>query len=133
MANALFTEGKENLLGAVFDLDTDTMKVALTDEGSITVDPSTHDFYNDIESGTVGTPGTLDSKTISNGTFDAADEAFTALSGSSVESLNIYEDTAGASSTDPLLVHIDTGTNIPFTPNGGDVTIQWNGSGIFSI
>jgi len=25
-----------------------------------------------------------------------------------------------------LIAHFDTGTNIPVTPNGGDITIQWS-------
>lgn len=87
-----------------------------------------HDFYDDV-SGVVGTPQTIASKTFTSGTFDAADTAFTAVSGATVEALVIYKDT-GTPSTSRLLAYID---GLSFTPNGGDVTIQWNASGIFSI
>jgi hypothetical protein len=37
----------------------------------------------------------------------------------------IYKDT-GVSGTSPLIAYIDTGTNFPVTPNGGDITVQWS-------
>jgi len=29
-------------------------------------------------------------------------------------------------STSRLIAWIDTGTNLPVTPNGGDITVQWD-------
>lgn len=131
MASGLYTKGKEALLNGTINLESDTIKVAMVDTGAYTVDLANHDFYNDV-SGVVGTPQTLGSKTFTNGVFDAADVTFTAVTGNSVEALVIYEDT-GSSATSSLLVYIDSGTNLPVTPNGGDITIQWNASGIFSL
>lgn len=131
MASGLYTKGKEALLNGTINLESDTIKVAMVDTGTYTVDLANHDFYNDV-SGVVGTPQTLGSKTFTNGVFDAADVTFTAVTGNSVEALVIYEDT-GSSATSSLLVYIDSGTNLPVTPNGGDITIQWNASGIFSL
>lgn len=131
MASGLYTKGKEALLNGTINLESDTIKVAMVDTGTYTVDLANHDFYNDV-SGVVGTPQTLGSKTFTNGVFDAADVTFTAVTGNSVEALVIYEDT-GNSATSSLLVYIDSGTNLPVTPNGGDITIQWNASGIFSL
>lgn len=130
MANVLYPIGKKALLDADIDLLVDTIKVALVDTGTYTYNAA-HDFYNDV-SGVVGTPATLASKTTTSGTFDAADTTFSAVSGSTVEALIIYKDT-GTPSTSPLIAYIDTGTNLPVTPNGGDITISWNASGIFSI
>lgn len=131
MASGLYTKGKEALLNGTINLESDTIKVAMVDTGTYTVDLANHDFYNDV-SGVVGTPQTLGSKTFTNGVFDAADVTFTAVTGNSVEALVIYKDT-GSSATSSLLVYIDSGTNLPVTPNGGDITIQWNASGIFSL
>lgn len=131
MASGLYTKGKEALLNGTINLESDTIKVAMVDTGTYTVDLANHAFYNDV-SGVVGTPQTLGSKTFTNGVFDAADVTFTAVTGNSVEALVIYEDT-GSSATSSLLVYIDSGTNLPVTPNGGDITIQWNASGIFSL
>ena len=45
----------------------------------------------------------------------------------------IYIDT-GSSGTSRLVAYIDTGvTGLPLTPNGGDVSITWNASGIFAL
>lgn len=130
MASALYPIGKKAILDGDIDFLADTIKVALVDTGTYTYSAA-HDFYNDV-SGVVGTPGTLASKTTTGGTFDAADLTFTAVSGSSVEALIVYKDT-GSAATSPLIAYIDTGTGLPVTPNGGDITITWSGSGIFSI
>ncbi len=134
MANALYPKYKESCLSQSpsVDLDTDTIKVALVDTGTYTYS-SSHQYYSSVSSAVVGTPQTLGSKTVTNGTFDAADSTFTAVSGSSVEAIVIYKDT-GSAATSPLIAYFDTGvTGLPVTPNGGDISITWNASGIFSL
>jgi hypothetical protein len=55
------------------------------------------------------------------------------VSGATVEALVIYIDT-GTAGTSRLIGFIDTGvTNLPVTPNGGDISITWNASGIFAL
>lgn len=133
MANALFDSAKELFLTGGINLSSDTIKVALVDHGVVTPLPGTHDYYDDISSAVVGTPQTLASKTTTDGVFDAADVTFTSVSGSSCESIVIYKDT-GSAATSPLIAFFDTGvTGLPVTPNGGDITIAFNASGIFSI
>jgi hypothetical protein len=45
----------------------------------------------------------------------------------------IYVDT-GTAATSPLVAYIDTGvTGLPVTPNGGNITVTWNASGIFAL
>jgi hypothetical protein len=68
------------------------------------------------------------------GVIDAADmsPAFTAVSGSSVESMSLYED-SGSAATSDLVAYWDTATGLPLTPNGGDVNVTFNASGIFKI
>jgi hypothetical protein len=53
-------------------------------------------------------------------------------SGAAITGIVIYKDT-GVASTSPLVAFIDTGTGIPVTPNGGDISVAWNASGIFSL
>lgn len=133
MANAIYPKYKEALLDAFTDIDLQnlTAKVALIDTGTYTYS-DTHDFFNDV-TGVVGTPQTLTTKSVTNGVFDAADVTFTSVTGNSVEALLIYIDT-GVSSTSRLVAYIDTGvTGLPVTPNGGDITITWNASGIFAL
>lgn len=133
MANALYPKAKEGWLDltANYDVDDGTVKVALVDTGTYTYN-SAHDFFDDV-TGVVGTPQTIANTTVVNGLFDGDDVTFTAVSGSSVEALIIYVDT-GVSSTSPLIAYIDTSvTGLPVTPNGGDISIAWNASGIFQL
>lgn len=134
MANAIYPKYKEALIsgGSNVNLSSGTVKVALVDTGTYTYS-SAHDYYDDVSAAVVGTPQTLASKTVTSGTFDAADVTYTAVSGSSVEALVIYVD-SGAAATSPLVAYIDTSvTGLPVTPNGGDISIVWNASGIFTL
>ena len=134
MANALFPKWKEQLLQftANNNLSAGTVKVALIDTGTYTYN-SANQFWSSASSASVGTPQTIGSKTFTNGVFDGADVTFTAVTGSSVEALIIYIDT-GSAGTSPLVAYIDTSvTGLPVTPNGGDITITWNASGIFAL
>lgn len=133
MANALYPSWKEALLDftANNDLNSGTVKAALVDTGTYTYNAA-HDFLNDL-SGVVGTAQTIGSKTITGGLFDGADVTFSSVTGNSAEALVIYIDT-GVASTSPLVAYIDTGvTGLPVTPNGGDIDITWNASGIFQL
>lgn len=134
MANALYPKWKEQLLQftANNNLSAGTVKVALVDTGVYTYS-STHQFYSSVSSAVVGTPQTIGSKTFTNGVFDGADVTYTSVTGNSVEALVIYVDT-GTAGTSPLVAYIDTSvTGLPVTPNGGDITITWNASGIFAL
>jgi hypothetical protein len=133
MANAIYPKYKEAILqsAANSNMSSGTVKVALVDTGTYTYS-SAHEFYSSV-SGVVGTPQTIGTKTFTNGVFDGADVTFTAVSGSTVEALVIYIDT-GTAGTSRLIGFIDTGvTNLPVTPNGGDISITWSGSGIFAL
>lgn len=134
MANALYPLWKEQLLQftANNNLSAGTVKVALIDTGTYTYSAA-HQFYTSASAAAVGTPQTIGSKTFTNGVFDGADVTFTAVTGSSVEALIIYIDT-GSAATSPLVAYIDTSvTGLPVTPNGGDISITWNASGIFAL
>lgn len=134
MANALYPKWKEQLLQftANNNLSSGTVKVALVDTGVYTYN-SADQFYSTLSSAVVGTPQTIGSKTFTNGVFDGADVTFTAVTGNSVEALVLYVDT-GTAGTSPLVAYIDTSvTGLPVTPNGGDITITWNASGIFAL
>lgn len=132
MASAVYTSAKKAFLDADIDLLVDTIRAVLIDTGTYTFSAA-HDFYNDL-SGVVGTEsGALASKTTTGGTFDAADITFTAVTGNTVEAIVIFKDT-GNVATDALIAYIDSASSgLPVTPNGGDINIVWNASGIFSL
>jgi len=134
MANALYPLWKEQLLQftANNNLSAGTVKVALIDTGTYTYSAA-HQFWSSASAASVGTPQTIGTKTFTNGVFDGANVTFTAVTGASVEALVIYIDT-GTAGTSPLVAYIDTSvTGLPVTPNGGDITITFNASGIFAL
>lgn len=134
MANAIYPKYKETILGAGTNTNllSGTVKVALIDTGVYTYSAA-HQFLTSL-TGVVGTAGTIGAtKTVTNGVFDGADVTFSAVTGNSVEALVIYVDT-GTAGTSPLVAYIDTGvTGLPVTPNGGDIAVTWNVSGIFAL
>jgi hypothetical protein len=122
MANAIYPLYKQALLdgSANTDMSAGTVKATLVDTGTYTYS-ALHDFEDDL-SGIVGTAQTLGSKTFTNGAFDSANPTWTAVTGATVEAIVIYLDT-GTPGTSRLIAYIDTGqTNLPVTPNGGDIT-----------
>lgn len=129
MASALYPKFKEQLLTAGLDVEADDVRAILIDTGTYTYS-SAHDFLDDVAAGSrIAVSTALASKTIVNGVFDAADKTLTAVTGASVEAIIIYKHT-GTESTSNLICFID---GLTLTPNGGDVTIQWNASGIFAL
>jgi hypothetical protein len=130
MASALYPKWKEQLLQFTTNnnLSAGTVKVALVTAGYTYA--STDQFYSAVSASAVGTPQTITTKSFTNGTFSGANVTFTAVTGAQVTKLVIYIDT-GTASTSPLVAYIDTFTAI--TPNGGDITISWNASGIFTL
>jgi hypothetical protein len=124
MANALYTKGKENLLSGVIDMTNDDIKAVFVDGADYSPTLATDDELADIPVGArVATSGALQSKTFTDGVFDAADITVSAVSGDQFEYIVLYDDT---SSGDKLIAIIDSATGIPCTPNGGDITIQWD-------
>ena len=134
MANAIYPKYKETILGAGTNTNllTGTVKIALVDTGVYTYNAA-HQFLTSL-TGVVGTAATIGAtKTVTNGVFDGADVTYTAVTGNSVEALVIYVDT-GSSATSPLVAYLDTSvTGLPVTPNGGDISITFNASGIFAL
>lgn len=139
MANALYVAFRNGVLGSHatrVDLDADSIKGVLIDHGADTPAPTTDDFYNDISAGLIGAlSSAFTNKTIGTvaaGVFDADNITFSAVSGNSVESVNILKDT-GTASTSDLIAYFDTATGLPVTPNGGDITVTWAAGGIFTF
>lgn len=129
MANALYDKGREAFLTGGINWTSDTIKVVLVDAADYTVNIATHDFLDDIPSGArIATSGALAGKTATDGVADADDLVFTAVSGDQFEAFVIFKDT-GSEATSRLIAYFDTATGLALTPNGGNVTIQWdNGS-----
>jgi len=140
MADALYDNYKNVLLGGgvhgAVDLDADTLKVVLVDEGVDVPNLTTDQDFADRAAGSrIAISGALAGKTVGTvaaGVFDHDDVTFSAVSGASVESYDYYKDT-GSESTSPLLCNIDAATGLPVTPNGGDITIQVAAGGAIDL
>jgi len=145
MANFLFDAYRNSLIGktsdyaARVDFDTDTIKCSFIDEGTDT--PVVTDvFVSGITAAALipvfASSVTLTSPTVGvvgAGVCDAADTPFSALSGASVEGIHVYKFVTVAGDS-PTMAYWNTGiTGVPFTPSGGDVTIQWHASGLWSV
>lgn len=133
MANAIYPLYKQAIIsgGTNTDMSAGTVRAALVDTATYTYSAA-HQFLTSL-TGVVGTAGVLGTKTVTNGVFDAADITYTAVTGASAEAIVIYIDT-GTAGTSRLVAFLDTGfTGLPVTPNGGDINITWNASGIFAL
>jgi hypothetical protein len=133
MANAIYPLYKQALLDGAANTDINdlTVKVALVDTGVYTYSAA-HEFLTSL-TGVVGTAQTIAATTVANGLFDGDNVTYSGVTGNSVEALVIYIDTTVAG-TSRLVAYIDTGvTGLPVTPNGGDITVTWNVSGIFQL
>lgn len=143
MANFLTNDYRNNILGdntyTNVQLDADTIAIMFIDNADDTIVATDGDLSDVIAGARIPAAAScpsLASKTIGSvgvGVFDAADTTFTTLTGDQAEQLLLFKNT-GVDATSILIACWDTFTSgMPITPNGGDVTVQWNASGIFSV
>jgi hypothetical protein len=136
LASALFDPGREGFLKGEIRWDgTAVIKVALVRGYTFN---AAHKFVSDVTAtGTLAaTSAALTSQAATNGVADAGDVTFTAVASSaSNHYLLVFQASAVtgggdvAASAQRLIAYIDTGTNLPVVPNGGDVTISWDNGG----
>jgi hypothetical protein len=129
MASQLFPKGAGHILGAAtkVDLVADNIKF-LFYSGAIT---TTWEFVGDLTGASIiARSGNLAGKTTTNGVFDANDVTVTAVSGSAFTHVILYDDTPATDAGKQLICVFDISS---FTPTGGDISVIWNASGLFSI
>jgi hypothetical protein len=135
MANGLYDKGREGFLDGSIDWDTDTIRALLvrTSGGGAgpyyTPDLANHDFVDDIPNNAdcrPTTPEVLTTPTVTAGVADADNSVFaTVAAGDAIQGIAIYKWT-GVEGTSRLIAWIDTGTGLPVTPNGANITIAWD-------
>lgn len=130
-----------SVVNTPIDFDTDTINVALV-TSSYTPDATTHDLWDDASANEVsGTNYTAFGETIANmtvtetgGTVTVDGDDVSWLqdgSGFSDARYGILFKTTGVTTTSPLIGYIDFTTDKGNV--SGDLTIQWNASGIFTL
>lgn len=123
MASAHYNLGLESFTKAGINLPSDTIKVRLLRTSAYTFSQA-HQFASSLPAAIVADI-TLGSKAVSVGTFDAADATFTSVpAGAAIDALAIFR--FGTSDADSQLIAYIDGFSV--TPNGGDITIQWQGT-----
>jgi hypothetical protein len=132
MANAVYPKAREQGMGAGLDLLNADVRAVLV-ELPVYVYSDTHEFLSSVAAGArVAVTDSLSGKSVTNGVFDADDISIASVSGDVVAAIVVYSHT-GNEATSRLLCYIDSGVGFPFTPNGGQLTITWNASGIFAL
>lgn len=126
MVNSWYDQGLETFAAGDTAWDTSNIIVLCIDEADDTIDLVNDDFLNDRAAASrVATSGNLASKTQTDGYLDAADVTLTSVTGDPFESVDVVHNT-GTETTSPFLLNFDTATGLPLTPDGGNVTIQWD-------
>ena len=148
MATVVHDDFRDGQLGTpaapltTVDFDADGIDVSLldqTDSGAIvaaTSDYGSVDTADVVADRADSSDVPLLSKTvgvIATGVFDAADVTFNSITGDAADYLVLYKFDATPANA-PLIVTWDSATTgIPVTPNGGDITVTFNASGILQI
>ncbi len=132
MANALYGLFKSSLLNKEHDLDTDEIDVILVDGDDYTSNIATDADISDVPVGArVAISAAVTTPTLVLGVFDHADFSWSSVTGDQSEEVVYYNDTEAA---DKLVCLFDTGiTGMPVTPNGGDINVTVNPSGVFAL
>jgi hypothetical protein len=134
VASAYYNIGLEGFIKAStrIDLTNDTIRVRPIRVSAYTF-AATHSTMSSVTAATGG-PGdvTLGTKTLGTGTdggtFDAADAVFTAWSaGAAIDGLVIFKFVTNDAGSTPI-AYID---GFSVTPNGGDITFQWQATNPF--
>lgn len=139
MADKMYNSFKRDSMLGLFNLTSDTIKIALVN--NYTVDVDAHTKYSDIKQYEITGVGYIQNDKILSGVvitintdgdaavLDASDVTWTASTISSNGAI-LYKDT-GDESTSPLICFIDF--NGEKSSSNGDFVIQWNFNGIISL
>ena len=134
MANFLFDKAREKFLNGDLSWRDDDFKVCLLDISLNSTSLNQQTLGEIVTSNRIAISSTeLSNKTSVNGVAKANGIQISGISTTkSIKSLVIFK-VAPTLNDSPLIAHIDTADGIGFTPNSGNVIIQWNSSGIFKL
>lgn len=124
MADVLYDKGREAFLNGDIDFSTDDIRVYLIDTDDYTFSAA-HQYLSSVAAAARVAYGTLSSKSSTSGIADAADVVLSSVTGDVCEAL-ILAQWDGSDSTSQLIAYMDSPTGLPVTPNGTDITIEWD-------
>lgn len=144
MANGIYGAFKQEQFGdaagpghGAVDWEADTIEAKLCDAADHTHNLNTDQDEADITAAIVASAVLASKTAVLSGntlTLDATDTTFTSVTGDQSEEIIILKDAGGATTANLLIVYFDTfASGMPVTPNGGDIDVAWNGSGIVTV
>jgi hypothetical protein len=126
MASALYGLGRGHILDGDIDWSVNDIVLSFMDSADYTLNIDTDEDQVDLtDAGIVDTSGNFAGKSSTLGVADATDVVVATVTGDQFEYIVIYMD-SGVDATSWLICCIDTATGLPCTPNGGDITVQWD-------
>lgn len=117
---------------AIVDWEDGDIKCTATDHADNTPNISTDIDYDDLDGPEEVAVSANLTCTVASRAVDIVDFVFSAVSGDQFESVTFFMD-SGTPATSPLAVLIDTATGLPLTPNGADINVIIDPSGLFSL
>lgn len=140
MANAIYDLFKQHSMekSLFAALSAANVKVVAVDTvgGTPYTFSQAHEFLDDVPAGARRfTSGNIASLAVVGKNFDGANlvPAFaSAAAGAAFEALIFYID-SGAEATSNLILFVDVATGLPLTPDGNNINVNFNASGIFDL
>lgn len=133
MANSWFSLARQDMAQATINLLTDDLRLLIT-RAAYVPNLDTDHFVSVIPGGAITQrSGSLVGKSFS-GRFLFATAVTMSLVPAGAADINVvlYKNT-GVDATSVLLCKWDAGTNLPFTPDGGDGTFQFSTQGVCEL
>lgn len=138
MATVVHLDWLDGMLGdpthSVIDFDTDNIDASLLDETDSGTVTSSFVDYDEVDAATVVATADVSVSGIASGVVSLSGAVtFTSVTGDAADFLTVWKN-SGTPATSPLAITWDSAsTGLPVTPNGGDITVSWNASGIISL
>lgn len=126
MANAKYNLGLQAVWSGSIALLTDDIRCLLA-TNAYTPNLATDQFVSDIPGGAISArSGAFTGKSFSGTSFFAANVTLSLVPAGAADLYVIVYKWTGADATSRLLIKDDTAMNLPVTPIGGDITVQWD-------
>lgn len=131
--SGIYNLAREKFLNGQLNWGTITLRAALVDTGVYTPNFDTDAFMSSVAAGAIARSGDLTTSS-ALGVADATDATFTAVTGATCEAVVLYAFITNDAASIPIaLIDQTSNASLPVTPNGGDITVVWNASGIFKL
>jgi len=132
MANGLYIYGLSEIMKGHIDLINANISIALIDTSKYSVNLNIDQTLSDIDEDAIIAQEILSGKTVEGSSFNASDLTFESLeSDQDIGAVLIFLDSE-SNDTSTLIAYFDS-DDLPITPDGEDITINWNESGIFEL